>query len=138
MDLYAENILDHYKSPRHKGILPTPTVTHQEKNLSCGDDLTIELAIVSGRITDLRWTGQGCAISQAAMSMLSEELIGKRTTEASTLSPSDVLKLLRVPIGPRRKKCAFLCLHTLKNTLRKIEGQDAAPWTETVLVHEED
>lgn len=131
MDLYAENILDHYKHPRHTGHL-SRAVSHREENISCGDDLTIDLVIDDGVIADLKWRGEGCAISQAAMSLLSEELIGMSVADAEALKPDEVYSLLGVPIGPRRFKCALLGLHTLKNALRAAHGEPAQSWLETV------
>jgi nitrogen fixation protein NifU and related proteins len=132
MDLYAENILDHYRSPRGKQPLAEASVTHGEKNLSCGDALTLRLRIEDGVIRDLGWEGAGCAISQAGMSMLAEELAGKTVTEAAEISPASMMKLLGVPIGPRRMKCALLSLHTLKNTLLAAKGLPPQLWRETV------
>ena len=132
MDLYAENILDHYKHPRGMGSLSSPTVTCREENASCGDDLTIDLTLMNGKIAHLQWRGDGCAISQAAMSMLSEELQGMDTAAAAKLTPGHVYELLGVPVGPRRFKCALLCLHTLKNALRLAHGDPVQSWLETV------
>lgn len=132
MDIYAEQILDHYKSPRFKGALDKPTVTHTERNLSCGDAITLTLTIESGKIAQLGWDGTGCAISQAGMSMLAEELEGKNVEEAAAISPKHLLELLGVPIGPRRTKCALLSLHTLKNALLALENKPAQLWRETV------
>lgn len=134
MDLYVENVLDHYKHPRNTGNLKKATVIHREENLSCGDDLTIELLIVKGKITDIRWQGTGCAISQAAMSMLSEKLTDLTIEDAGNLKPDDVRAVLSVPVGPRRIKCALLCLHTLKNALRKWRKEPLQDWLETVEV----
>lgn len=132
MDLYAENILDHYKTPRGKRALANPSVAHGEKNLSCGDGLTLQLIVKDGVIQELGWDGTGCAISQAGMSMLAEELVGKAVAEAAAIDSKHVTDLLGVPIGPRRVKCALLSLHTLKNTLRTLEGQPPQMWRETV------
>lgn len=132
MDLYAENILDHYKHPRHTGTLPAPAVTREEINLSCGDRITLQLDIRNEIIHALAWTGEGCAISQAGMSILSEELIGKSTAEADALTPDRVKELLGVPVGTRRLKCALLSLHALKNALRAHRGEPAQSWHETV------
>jgi nitrogen fixation NifU-like protein len=134
MDLYAENVLDHYRHPRNTGNLPKASVRHREENLSCGDDLTIELEIACGRITKVRWQGTGCAISQAAMSILSEELVGKTTDEIETLAPDEIRTMLGVPVGPRRIKCALLCLHTLKNALKKWRKEPLQDWLQTVEV----
>ena len=132
MDLYAENILDHSKSPHLKGVLADPTVTHTERNLSCGDALTLSLRVEHGAILQIAWEGTGCAISQAGMSMLAEELGGMPTQDAANLKPDYLLKLLGVPIGPRRTKCALLSLHTLKNAIRAAEGKPEQLWRETV------
>lgn len=131
MDLYAENILDHFRSPRGKEPLGKPTVSHHEINASCGDELTVELKIENGMITGFSWSGTGCAISQAAMSMLSEELIGISLKEIEAMKPEHIKELLGVPVGTRRIKCALLCLHALKNAVRKYGKQKSQSWTET-------
>lgn len=132
MDLYAENILDHYRHPRHKVAVNEPTVTHEEANMSCGDRIEIFLKLNDEKISEIGWTGEGCAISQAAMSLLSEEVIEKSIKDIESMDPTHIHELLGVPIGPRRTKCALLCLHTLKNALRKSHGELPQSWTETV------
>jgi nitrogen fixation protein NifU and related proteins len=134
MDLYADNILDHYRHPRNKGVAQTPTVTHREENASCGDDLEVDLSIENGVITDVCWRGQGCAISQAAMSLLSEELKDKDVTDVASLHADTVRAMLGVPIGIRREKCAFLGLHAVKNAIRKAHAEDPQPWRETIQI----
>jgi nitrogen fixation NifU-like protein len=130
MDLYAENILDHFKHPRFVGENPTATIIHREDNPSCGDDLTIFLTLEKDRITECVWKGQGCAISQASMSMLSETLLSQTLEEIDQLSPQDILTMLGVPVGPSRMKCAMLSFHTLKNALRKHHGLSLASFAE--------
>ncbi len=137
MDIYAENILDHYKHPRNSGTLDEPTVCHREQNLSCGDDLTIDLTIKNGVISDMKWRGEGCAISQAATSLLSEELVGMTVTDAMSQKPEHIYALLGVPIGPRRLKCALLCVHTLRNALRTARKEPVQSWRETLDVGED-
>ncbi len=132
MDLYAENILDHYRRPRGKTPLPGATVTHHERNASCGDDLTVSLKIKDGAIAGVGWDGQGCAISQAGMSLLSEHLTGMTTADATALTPATMLEWLGVPVGPRRQKCALLALHALRNALRSAEGLPPSTWAETL------
>lgn len=134
MDLYAENILDHFHSPRGQKVIESPTVEHKEENLSCGDELTIKVRIENDRIAEVSWSGTGCAISQAAMSMLSEELTGMSLSDIANLKQEKIYEMLGVPIGPRRFKCALLGLHTLKNALRKQEGKEPQSWLETVAV----
>jgi nitrogen fixation NifU-like protein len=131
VDLYAENILDHYRHPRGKNPLASATVEHAEINLSCGDELGIQLTIQDGIITECGWSGTGCAISQAGMSLLFEEVIGMSIADAGNLTQETMRNLLGVPIGARRFKCAFLALHTLKNALRKFRGEEPQGWSET-------
>lgn len=136
MELYAENILEHYRHPRNKQPVTNATVEHREENASCGDDLTISLVVRDGAIEQIGWAGQGCAISQAAMSILSEELVGKKVKDIAILTPKDIYDLLGVPVGPRRFKCALLCLHTLRNALNKAMGKPIQTWLETVEIAE--
>lgn len=131
MDLYADNILDHYRHPRKKEPLPSPGVTHTEVNASCGDEITLELHIDNDHVVNVRWNGTGCAISQASMSMLAEELTGKSIEDLTALSPQNIFDLLGVPIGTRRMKCALLGLHALKNTLHKAQGEPEQDWNAT-------
>jgi len=135
MDVYAENILDHYRHPRNKLIADScqlSACSHTEENLSCGDTVTVHLAIENDRITKVSWDGTGCAISQAAMSMLSEELVGKSLDEVKELMPKSIYDMLGVPIGPRRVKCALLSLHTLKNALNVYRKEALQGWNETI------
>ena len=144
MDVYAENILDHYRHPRNKGKLETGTCAHHESNPSCGDDLTVEIVVEDDILQAIGWDGVGCAISQAAISMLCEEAEGLKVDDilgpanrssaerSGGWSKDDIYELLGVPIGPRRFKCALLCLHTLKNALRTAEGLEPQSWLDTV------
>ncbi len=137
MDLYAENILDHYKHPRAKGKPSDASVEHGELNPSCGDQLALALRIEGDRVTAAGWEGEGCAISQAGMSLLLEDLPGKTLEELDAFTPEMMRQLLGVPVGPRRFKCAFLALHTLKNALRKSRGLPVQGWLDTVQLTEE-
>ena len=137
MNVYADHILDHYRSPRGRGDLQAATVTHEERNLSCGDALTLHIRIEDNVITQLAWTGNGCAISQAAMSMLTERLAGITIAQAAQMLPRDIFAMLGVPIGPRRLKCALLCLHTLKNALRQLHHEAVQSWLETMGAQED-
>lgn len=135
MDLYAENILEHFRSPKHKKNVPNPTVEHKEVNHACGDVLTLQISTDGNIVTDLGWSGTGCAISQAAMSMLAEELENKTLSDAASLQSQDIYDLLGVPISPRRLKCALLGLHTLKNSLHILKGEKMQNWSETANTH---
>ncbi len=114
-NFYKENILDHYRRPRHYGSLACATHAHEEHNPLCGDTVQIELCVnPDGVIEQAGFTGRGCAISIASTSMLTELLTGKTLAEAGQVSKEDVLELLAIPIGPVRLKCALLPLKALK------------------------
>lgn len=133
MDLYADQILDHYKHPRHAGPLAGALANHEEVNLSCGDRVKIETIVDgNGVLADIGWTGSGCAISQAGMSLLAEKVVGRRVEELLTFKKPDVLELLGVPVSERRMKCALLGLHALQNALRLQQGLPVRSWAETV------
>ncbi|MDD5469504.1 MAG: iron-sulfur cluster assembly scaffold protein [Candidatus Peribacteraceae bacterium] len=137
MDVFAENILDHFRHPRNKRTPARTDVEHEEANHACGDTLTIYLQMENGRILDIGWEGTGCAISQAAMSLLSEKVTGMDAGAAGQLRKSDILDMLGIPVSARRVKCALLCLHTLKNILRISEGKETQNWLSTVEIGEE-
>ncbi|OIO93198.1 MAG: SUF system NifU family Fe-S cluster assembly protein [Anaerolineae bacterium CG2_30_64_16] len=114
MDLYAEEILDHYKHPRHFGHLDDPTMTYHDTNPFCGDEITLELRIEDDHVVDVAFTGQGCAISRAAASMMSEEIIGMPLDELRRWDKENITDLLGIEVGPVRIKCALLPLKALK------------------------
>lgn len=114
MDLYAEEILDHYKHPRHFGHLEQPSLTYHDSNPFCGDEITLELKIEDDKVVDAAFTGHGCAISRASASMMTDEIIGKSLDELKGWSKQDILDLLGIEVGPVRMKCALLPLKAMK------------------------
>ncbi|MBM4421269.1 MAG: SUF system NifU family Fe-S cluster assembly protein [Chloroflexi bacterium] len=115
-DLYRDYILDHYKNPRNFGELAGATHTYSDNNPLCGDELTFALKVVGDTIEDVRFTGKGCAISQASASMLSEQVKGMTLDDAKKLDRDDILENLGIAISPARIKCAMLSLKTLKGS----------------------
>lgn len=114
-DLYRELILDHYKNPRNAGILDPADINYEDDNPVCGDHIHLTLRTDENDVvTDVGWEGQGCAISQAAASMLYEMLVGKSLEEIRGTTKEDVLEMLGVQLGPVRLKCALLSLKVLK------------------------
>lgn len=122
MDLYAENILDHYKNPRKHGKIEDASIQAEDSNPLCGDKIRIDLKLEDGKIADIAFSGEGCAISQAATSMLAEEIEGKSLSEAATYDNQKIYTMLGVPVTTARVKCALLGLTVLKKaiTLNKI------------------
>ena len=113
-EMYKEMILDYYRNPRNKGILPYPDIVSHDVNTSCGDDITMHVLVKDGRVGNIRFTGRGCAISQAAASMLTEYALGKSLSDIAKVYKEAMLELLSIPISPMRLKCALLGLKVLK------------------------
>ncbi len=109
-DMYRQQILDHYKNPRNYGELEDPTFTHVGENPMCGDTIEIDVRLDENDevIENLAFRGDGCAISQAAASMLSDMLIGNTVEELQEMDRDDMIEALGVDISPMRVKCAVL------------------------------
>jgi nitrogen fixation NifU-like protein len=114
-DLYRENILDHYQNPRHYGTLDDPDISYEDDNPLCGDVIRLDIKLdEQNRVSEVAFSGEGCAISQASASMLTEEILGKTLEEVKQISKDDVLDMLGIQLGPVRIKCALLSLKVLK------------------------
>jgi nitrogen fixation protein NifU and related proteins len=122
--LYREVILDHYKNPRGHGLLEDPDAYAEGQNPLCGDEVSIYVAFGEDgdTIDEVRFSGRGCAISQAATSMLTEMVKGRSATEVATLARDELLDEIGIPLTPVRLKCALLGLSTLKLALHKAKG----------------
>ncbi len=112
--LYREAILDHFRNPRNKGTLDPADYSYEDVNPLCGDEIRMDLRTDGERITEVRFSGRGCAISQAAASILTEMVEGRPLDEVKAISGEDLLDELGVPISPARMKCAMLGLKVLK------------------------
>lgn len=120
MNIYREEIIDHYKNPRNFGEMTNPTIRVFEVNTLCGDNIEFFLKIVNKIIIESKFRSLGCAISTATASMLTEKLIGLTIDKAKNISENEILTLLGGEISPGRKKCAFLPLTALRKALKTI------------------
>jgi nitrogen fixation protein NifU and related proteins len=115
-DFYKEYILDHYRNPRNFGHLDRCDARAEDLNPLCGDTITMELALdADRRVTDVRFSGKGCAISQASASMLTESIKGMKLEDVAKLPQEAVLENVGIGISPTRMKCAMLGLKVLKS-----------------------
>ncbi len=122
--LYREVILDHYKNPRGHGLIEHADAEAEGQNPLCGDEVSIYVAFGEDgdTIEEVKFSGRGCAISQAATSMLTELVQGRSAQEVATLPRDELLDEIGIPLTPVRLKCALLGLSTLKLALHKAKG----------------
>ncbi len=111
--LYHEELLEHYKYPKNKKAIAHAHFSAHDENPSCGDNLSFEGTIENGILTDIGFDGKGCVISQATASMLTDFCLGKPIDELNKLTEEDIFKLIQIPLGPVRAKCATLSLQVL-------------------------
>ena len=114
-DIYREIILDYYRNPRNFGKIEHPDISKRDSNPLCGDELEMHINIKDNKVSDVKFTGKGCAISQASASMLTELIMGKDFEYVKKLTKEEILENLGLPdLGPARIKCALLSLKVLK------------------------
>jgi nitrogen fixation NifU-like protein len=112
---YREQIIDLYENPLNHGELATADFSYEEDNPLCGDVVRIDVKLdENGRVADVAWSGEGCAISQASASLLTEEIKGKTLAEVKEFPKEKVLELIGIPLSMARVKCALLSLKVLK------------------------
>ena len=117
-DLYRDEILEHYRAPHNFGTLEAPDAVHEGNNPLCGDRITMMLSLgEDGTVSDVAFSGRGCAISQASASLLTDEIKGRTAADVEALRNQDVLDLLGIEISPARLKCALLSIDTLQHAL---------------------
>ena len=122
--MYREVILDHYKNPRGHGVIEDADAHAEGQNPLCGDEVSIYVAFGDDgeTIDDVKFEGRGCAISQAATSMLTEMVKGRQATEIASLPKEQLLDEIGIPLTPVRLKCAILGLGVLKVALHRAKG----------------
>ncbi len=128
-ELYREEIMEHYRNPRNFGKMADADATYNDYNPVCGDEITMQLRMENGTVKEAMFTGKGCAISQAAASMLTEEVKGKATKAAVAMTKDDMLKIVRINPGPVRIKCAMLALRAMQKGIVQYEAAKAQPFS---------
>jgi nitrogen fixation NifU-like protein len=117
LDIYAEELIHNYEHPSNKRPMDGATVSMEEENVSCGDEITVHLKIAKGRLADVSFEGSGCVISMGAASLLTEHLKGKSLREVEKMTREDLLKLINIEPGPVRMHCATLSLRAIKRAV---------------------
>jgi nitrogen fixation protein NifU and related proteins len=131
-NLEEYNLMEHYKSPKYKGVLENFTHQHNEENVTCGDKCSIQVVTSENKYKDIKFTGEGCVISQAAADLLIEELEDMSLDEINKLSKEDMLDILGIDVSARRIKCALLPLLTIQNLNKKIKGEDSISFIDLI------
>ena len=122
--MYKEIILDYYKNPRNRGTIESPDAKSKDSNPLCGDVVEMQLKFADGKVSDIKFNGDGCAISQASASMITEMVMGKTIEEVRKIDKSVLLENLGSPnLGAVRIKCALLPLKVMKTALYEYLGE---------------
>jgi len=120
MDIYRQEILDHFKHPRNFGEIKKATHKGMDRNTSCGDIIEMSLVLKKGRVKEVMFKGEGCAVSMAGASMLTEKIKGKKVEEIVKMGDKDIEKMLNIKISSARKKCAELGLLVCQKSLKTV------------------
>jgi len=123
-EIYRENIIDHFKNPRNYGEIVEAEIKHSELNSVCGDMIRLFVKLKEGKVEDVKFKGNGCAISMAATSMMTEILKEKTLDEIKNLKKEDIFEMLGIKLGIVRMKCGLLCLNTLMKGLEQMDGKN--------------
>lgn|SRR5215510_2494320 len=123
--LYSDVLLDHFRNPRNFGSLPAPDISYETFNPLCGDRIRIEIEVNGDTVRAARFQGDGCAISLAAASMLTEMIVGSNITGDEIVSGEELLSALKSEIQPTRVKCALLPLEALRSGVKLYQEDES-------------
>ncbi|HYI25315.1 MAG TPA: SUF system NifU family Fe-S cluster assembly protein [Thermomicrobiales bacterium] len=124
--IYREIILEHYKNPSNRGTLDPCDYSYQDVNPLCGDEIRIDVRVADDHISEIRFSGRGCAVSQASTSILTEMVQGKSLDEVKAIGRDDLLDEIGIPVSPARMKCAMLGLKVLKAGIYGVDHANTA------------
>ena len=122
-DMYREEVLAHYRNPQNYGKIEGADAKYHDFNPVCGDEVTVYLKIGDGKITKVKFEGKGCAISQAAASIVTEEVTGKKLDYAKQIKQEQLLEMLPIKVSHLRIKCAMLAIKAIQKGIVKYEGK---------------
>jgi nitrogen fixation protein NifU and related proteins len=125
MSAYREMIIEHYKNPMNHFKMVNPSIEVYDSNPVCGDEVTVYLRIKDNKIEEISFQGNGCAISQAATSILTDELVGLTLDEVNEFGQEKIRELLGVPLSPVRLKCALLGIKVIQSAILKYQAENA-------------
>jgi nitrogen fixation NifU-like protein len=123
--IYREIILEHYKNPTNRGTLDPADFTYQDVNPLCGDEIRIDVRVQDDHVSEIKFSGRGCAVSQASASILTEMVEGKSLAEVKAIGRDELLDEIGIPVSPARMKCAMLGLKVLKAGVYGIDHANA-------------
>lgn len=112
--IYREIILEHYQHPKNRGTLDPNDYTYEDVNPLCGDEVRIDVRVADGKISEIKFSGRGCAVSQASASILTEMVEGQTLDHVKAIGKEELFDEIGIPISPARVKCALLGLKVLK------------------------
>lgn len=119
MSIYQDLILDHYRNPRNFGSLPHATCLSDAVNSVCGDKIHLDIVSKKGIVSNIAFSGEGCAIFMASSSLMTDYVKGKKISQLQRLGSKDVIQWIGIPLSPNRLKCALLPLEALHKALSK-------------------
>ena len=124
--IYREIILEHYQHPKNRGTLDPADFSYEDSNPLCGDEVRIDVRVADDRISEIKFSGRGCAVSQASASILTEMVEGKTLDEVKAIGKDELLEEIGIPVSPARMKCALLGLKVLKAGLYGLDHANEA------------
>ena len=124
--IYREIILEHYRNPSNRGVLDPADYSYEDVNPLCGDEIRMDVRVLDDHVSDIKFSGRGCAVSQASASILTEMVEGKSLAEVKAIGRDELLDEIGIPVSPARMKCAMLGLKVLKASIYGIDHATAA------------
>ena len=124
--IYREIILEHSQHPKNRGTLDPADFTYEDTNPLCGDEVRIDVRVADDRVSEIRFSGRGCAVSQASASILTEMVEGKTLDEVKAIGKEELLDEIGIPVSPARMKCALLGLKVLKAGIYGVDHANEA------------